>query len=316
MTTNLMNFVNRANSINADKDDEEIANLFIKQLLEMNHIATITKLDNYYYQLLLFLDKDGYLYNDQENEHFMRNDRIALKKMLPEISSYGCAVYVDGVSVSVHRNQCNTKWYLYLKKKFPVNQHYSNDNKIDGYSSDHKCPELFELIVRKLEELEYSEESYIRMSDELKELDPKVTNIEKEKIETSRLISEARLNLDKLDVVKNENQTKLLEDLENYGKKIKALVWMQQRHKLLKSLIIPDNIRKVKNIKMFTDAVKSTEEYKLVVKKREDANTHSHAQSGTAPSAPLIQFATPIIYNSGYVDMVGERLVDSNKQEN
>lgn len=58
-----------------DTDSEDIANLFVKLLLEMKHVSTVTKLDNNYYQLLLFLDKDGFLYNSLENEHCMKNSR-------------------------------------------------------------------------------------------------------------------------------------------------------------------------------------------------------------------------------------------------
>lgn len=272
--------------INMDK----IADMFINMLLEMKHVSTVTSLDNYYYQLLLFLDPDGFLYNSDKNEHFMVN-ASKLKQIMPETIFYCCDILINGTIINKYKKICDPKWYAFLKKKFIPSQHVEQQNdkeKINGYSSNYKCSELFYLIVQKLEKLEYSEEYYVNMADEFDELKPKITTLTEDENKASKNIDKLRIQLNKTDNVKNDAYKNTLIQLDEAGKQLLRLKMYKIRYDYLSKLLVSENIRKVRNIKIFIDAVKNTEDYKILNKRIID-NRNSVP---SAPAMPIISTVT------------------------
>lgn len=273
--------------------DEEISNLFIEQLLEMKHVSTVSVLDNSYHQLLLFLDKDGYKYNSSDNEHYMMNCAY-FKKIMRENIYYCCDVYNGDIFLNKYTKETNPKWYTYLKARF--NPTLINLQGNTGYLSSHKCPDLFAKIILKLQNLEYMEDQYIRMTEELEELKPKMTTIEQDKKNIAEKINEIIKEINKTSEINSITSRDLYAELNDETKNLKYLQSCQIRHSELKSLIVDENIRKVKNIKIFIDAVKNTIEFKEIEKKKIDEQ--SRITMSNLPSAPPHPHTINYAYNA------------------
>lgn len=280
---------------NVNNLDDEITDFFIKQLLEMKHVSTVTKFDNLFHQLLLFLDKNGFMYNSDVNEHYMMNCS-QYKKIMPENILYCCDVYNGDTFLSRYKNNCNKRWYLYLKNKFNP-MPFVQDDKSTGYFSSHKCPELFAQIVFKLEKMDYLENQYIAMTEELEELKPKMVTIEKDKADVRKLLNTLITEINKTSAIKPDTDRDLHKELNEAGEKLKLLDCYQVRYDELRSLLVEDNIRKVKNIKIFINAVRNTNEFKEIEKQKIDEQ--SRFNTLISPSAPPHENVITYAYVSG-----------------
>lgn len=273
---------------NLNNMDEEIINFFIDELLEMKHVSTVSTLDNSFHQLQLFLDKDGYKYNSSDNEHYMMNCAY-FKKIMRESIYYCCDVYSNDIFLHKYMKESNAKWYAYLKCRFnPSSINLSGGN--TGYIASHKCPELFAQIVFKLLNSEYMADQYIKMTEELEELKPKMTTIEQDKNNIIKEIDNIIKEINKTSEIKYDSERDLHAELTEANNNLKYLQSCQIRYKELTSLIIDENIRKVKNIKIFIDAVKATQEFKEIEKRKIDEQSRISVNS--YPSAPPIVYAS------------------------
>lgn len=108
------------------------------------------------------------------------------------------------------------------------------------------------------------------MSNELDELKPLMTNMEKNKSDTIKEINNLRIEINKTYSVKNDTQQALIQKFESVGDKLKLYHCYKIRYAYLTKILVPDNIGTMRNIKIFLSATKSTQDYKLIVKKEEN----------------------------------------------
>ena len=224
----------------------EIADMFIGSLLKMNHVSPCMKLNNKFHELILFTYKDSNFTTLPNNRFYMKNDRKSFKTLFPELSTFYCDVYMRP-STKLHTIEikCDNKWYKFLKEILKAPR--SDDGK---YCCDILCPELFELIVGKLESLNYKLDEYVKMEQEYRELNTIVAELPNKKKEIDSKLKTLRDQIDKTD---------------EFTLQLITIQDTMERHQELRTTIVSDNIKKVRNIKAFIDAVKKTDDYARII---------------------------------------------------
>lgn len=242
--------------------DEKIVDLFVNNLLEMKHVSTITELDNMFYQLLLFLDPQGFLYNSSNNIHYMTN--LSSNDFFPKKIVRCCNVYDKNNCINVNREKCDSQWYDLLKEKFkPIlfNFALKGESVKTCYITSHKCPEIFTEIVNKLEQLGYTDEKYNQMLNNIKEFAD--LKIKMETMETDvKTLNKKALNLmseiNKVNNIIQNFEKDLHSELTDVSDKIRNLRAIKLRYEELTILLSDNNVRQITNAKIFIDAVKKS----------------------------------------------------------
>ncbi len=245
-----------------DSNYEQIANLFIDSLLKMSHVSSCVKLDNSFHELLLFTHKQSaVLLSSPNNEYYMKNERKQFRHFLPEVTSFYCDVYLHkGRKLETIKFDCDNKWYKFLKNVLKSERY--DDGK---YSCNIQCPELFELIVSKLEALGYNFEEYIQMENEYKQIEEKINELPIKRKEIEDELKILREAIDKTDSVIHGDHDKNLEKIAELTKKLIEIKDVGIRHVELKQTVVSANIRKVRNIRTFVNAVKKTDAYAKIM---------------------------------------------------
>lgn len=262
-----------------------IADLFISELLRMKHVTATTSISNKFYELLLFTYENSLFCVSPLNEFYMQNRRKYLKQVLSEDTVFCCDVYAHkDRHIDSYVIPRDNRWYKFLKSEFgPLRQENGK------YDCNYKCPELFELIVRKLESLNFDEAQYIQMSEELQQLEQKTKTIDSDIENVKRQITEHKKKLNNTSTVVNENHETIIRELTELTQKLLEYKDNKIRHYELKKTIVSENIIKVKNIKTFISCVKKSDDYNSLVQSRQ-------------PSAPAQIMNSPVQYaQAGYI---------------
>jgi hypothetical protein len=265
-STNLTNLTNSTNLTNLTKlqQIENFADFFIEQLLDMKHVSGMTKLDNYFYQLYLFLSPVGFLYNCNSTNHYIMN--ISKYKIINKKIAYCCDFVSNSLLISHYTEICDVKWYNFLKFFLCANSFDQNGKHI-GYDSKIKCVELFAVIVVKLEKLEYQNSAYSDMIKQFESLKNKIETINNDMTKISKKIIEIKAEIDKSCIESIEINVDLHKQLHDETVAYKNMMFEKNMYGYLKSVLTEENIRKVKNIKIFIDAVSKNEEFKIAKNK-------------------------------------------------
>lgn len=241
-----------------------LANLFIKELLNMRHVSTCTSLDNYLHQLLIFINPAAYILSQPNSTFYIENKStltICVRQMLPE----DCYFFSDFYSaqnklIESRSYKCDKMWLKFLKTELNVTK--INGNK---YHCDVKCPELFELIISILDSLEYNFDEYVKMETELRALSEIIGSLPTEQNTITVKIHSLTKKINDTSCVSNETIDEHLNELKKLTHRLSEITESTFRFKQLKTILIKENITKVKNIKIFKDLVKNTEDYQKIV---------------------------------------------------
>lgn len=239
----------------------EIADLFVDSLLKMKHVSPYTKLNNKFHELLLFTHKEANYTAMPNNRFYMKNNRIQFRTLFPEQTKFYCDIYVRP-STKIHtiEFECSNKWYKFLKE---ILKSPRSENGV--YYCDLLCPELFELIVGKLEVLSYKFEEYILMEQEYIALNFIIKDLPKRKKDLEDIVKSLKQQIDKTEMVYNDTHEKDLIEIQNITLQIITIHDQMVRYDELKQIIVSENIIKVRNIKAFIDAVKKTDDYAQII---------------------------------------------------
>lgn len=271
---------------NSDKYNQ-IADLFIESLLKITHVSPCIKLNNSFHELLLFTyPQANILSSSRNNIFYMKNNRKHLKQVLTEESVFYCDIYVNiGRKVETVEFKCDNKWYKFLKEvlKAPRN----DDGK---YYCNIQCPELFEIIVGKLEELDYDFNKYVEMEQEFKKLGETIDSLPQKRKNIETEIKNLTDAIQRTDSVICEDYDKKLDRINDLSLQLIEVKDIGLRYLELKSTIVSGNIKKVRNVKAFLSAVKKTEAYTQIVE--------SKVIHATAPCFPCTNQSQYVVANN------------------
>lgn len=250
---------------------DQISNLFIDSLLSMNHVSPSVHLNGYFFELILFTHPESHIYlSSENNEYYILNTRKKFKSVLTATTVFYCDIYKKkGRKLDSMSFVCNEKYFYFLRNT--LGKKKTEDGK---YYCDVKCLDLFSHIVNKLEILDFKYNDYIRMEEEFKTLNEKINDIPQQQRDIEEKIISLKLLINKTDVVSEENNRTNLDKLNELSKDLIEIKDVIARHKELKNKIVPDNIRKVKNIKSFIDSFSKIKQSQLLIV--------------VSPSAPVI----------------------------
>ena len=228
------------------KSYHEIANLFVETLLNMKSISSITNLNCEFHELMLFplvtqseltYHNKYYILNDAK---YFRSFRTAKPVIHCESNENFCIPNIFNV---------DEKYFYFLRNV--INQKKSNDGK---YYCNIKCEDLFDLIANKLESLNYKYDDYVKMEKELKELENEMNDLitkqkclkEKYKDLNKSMNSAQSICTDYDENIKMINQ--IADEILNIENK-------KNKYNCFKKIIVPENIRRALNIKIFLNAI-------------------------------------------------------------
>lgn len=269
-----------ANSTEYESYDQ-ISNLFIDSLLSMNHVSSNIHLNGEFFELILFTHPESNIFlSSENNEYYIINTRKNFKSVLTATTIFCCDIYKQkGRKLDSVNFVCDEKYFYFLRNT--LGQQKTEEGK---YYCNVKCLDLFNHIANKLEMLDFKYNDYIKMEEEFKILNEKINDIPQQQKDIEEKIIGLKSLINKIDVVSSENNQVNLDKLNELSKELIEIKDIIVRHKELKNKIIPNNIRKVKNIKSFIDAFSKIKQ--------------SHISNEIIPSAPMIPADYSIKYDT------------------
>lgn len=145
----------------ADELRLSFANAYVQYLLKMDYVSSISQMDNMFFQLILFVNKDGEKFND-----------LMIQHRISDNSFYANKIFQSGIVFHDHGNESR----MYMKY---ISDFCSDEVKIEQvangpiqtfYGCDFKCDATFKLIADLLKNCGYSKEKLLEQQTELKTL--------------------------------------------------------------------------------------------------------------------------------------------------
>lgn len=276
---------------NERRSYNEIADLFVTKLLNMKHVSAITKLKCKFYELLLFTVHNSEIYlSSENNEYYITNNQKTFKSLLPATSIFHCNICkVEGRILQKTDFECDNIFFYFLRNILKKKK--SSDGK---YYCDVDCPDLFDLIISKLEMLDFKYDEYIKMEQELEELKKEKDTWSEKKKKNEEKIKNTKDSLNKtckIDCTLQENHEQIANEIQNLTRENIEIYDKITRYNQLISTIVDDNVRKVRNIKIFLDAVPKHQDLKQITPSAPELSlyhtqqlTQQFAQTGQQPN--------------------------------
>ncbi len=138
---------------------------YVNYILCMEHESCIAKMDNYFYQLILFLHPNSEKYNDPKISHKIKENCLFINKTFDDKFLFNNDNN-NGNESAMFLNYVANYCPLEITEESTIN----NPQVQKFYGCDFTCPTTFECIVRKLKTLGYSKEKLVNLQNEAKQL--------------------------------------------------------------------------------------------------------------------------------------------------
>ncbi len=147
-------------SIDNKKSGREIfIDKYVEYICSMSHVSKITKLDNYFYQLILFIHEGSEKYNTPKVTHKIKNNCLFVNK-----------IFDDKFTFKDHGVECSMymKYIMeYCPDEVTLDIMQGHTQPQTFYGCDFECGSTFLLIADKLKSLGYTKESLLQQQQEL-----------------------------------------------------------------------------------------------------------------------------------------------------
>lgn len=141
---------------------EEFANKYVEYFIEMNHVSKITTLNNYFFQLILFLHEGGEKFDTTLSTHKIKENCFFIDKVFENTVQF----YGHG-----DESQMYIKYICeYCPEEIKKEIIFGNSNPQTFYGCDFQCPLTFELISEKLKKLGFTKAELIEQQNEIAKL--------------------------------------------------------------------------------------------------------------------------------------------------